>query len=298
VLSAVEHSSVREASDRLSEVVQVEVDRYGRLDPEALVEVLKHLEVEGRPAALVHLQLANHEVGTVQPVRELAAVARRAGALVHVDACAAAATLPVSLEELDADLLSLSGHKLGGPAGIGALVFRPGLRLEPMIVGGAQERARRAGFENLPAAAGFAAVADLLGSRERLEAEERQARGQVGAMLEAVLEVEGVSLLGDPDPAGRLANLACVAVEGVEAGGVLLALDQSGIAIHSGSACSSEALSPSPVLEAMGAPSDRSLRLSVGWSTTDDDVVAFTSAFPAALATLRSLGGRAGRHAG
>jgi cysteine desulfurase len=242
--------------------------------------------VEPDRTALVHLQWANHEVGTVQPVVEVVAACRAAGVLVHVDAAQAAGHLGIDFGALGADLLSVSAHKLGGPLGAGALLIRRGLRLRPLLVGGEQERARRGGMENVAAIAGFGATATALHGGA-LDAEARTARAQTERLLAAALEVDGVVAYGDPD--ARLPHLVCVGVDGVEAEAVLLGLDQAGIAAHSGSACSSESLEPSPVLAAMGVDSERSLRLSVGWSTTEDDVTAFADAFPRVVERLRAL---------
>ena len=199
----------------------------------------------------------------------------------------AAGHLPLDLDRLGADLVSVSAHKLGGPAGIGALVIRSGLRYEPFVVGGDQERARRAGMENVVAAIGFGAAAGALATPGRLEEEISAGRRWTEAMVEAAGAVDQVTVLGDP--VDRVPHLFCLAVGGVEAEPVLLGLDQAGIAVHSGSSCSSESLEPSPVLEAMGADADRSLRVSVGWSTTDADVEAFCSAFAGVVGRLRSL---------
>ena len=241
----------------------------------------------GRAPVLVHCQWANHEVGTVQPVADIAEVCRRAGVRLHVDAAAAGGHVPLDLGSLDADLVSVSAHKLGGPPGIGALIVRRGLRIEPFLVGGAQERARRAGFENLPAALGFGAAAAALDEPGVLEGEEREARDRTARLTEVGVAVPGVEIFGDPDD--RLPHLLCLGVEGVEAEPVLLGLDQAGIAAHSGSSCSSETLEPSPVLEAMGVDAERSLRLSVGWATTDADVDAFAGAFAGVVNGLRAL---------
>lgn len=290
VLADVEHSSVRQSSQRLAgpsaPVERLAVDRHGRIETNSVAEVLDHLARQDRPVALVHCQAANHEVGTLQPVPEVAEVCARYGALLHVDACAAAGHVPLDVEALGADLVSLSAHKLGGPPGVGALVVRRGLRLEPLLVGGEQERARRAGMENLVGAVGFGAAACAL-QGERLRDEADQAQRRRALMERAASEVAGVAVLGDPKR--RLPHLLCLVVEGVEAEPVLLALDRAGIAAHSGSSCSSESLEPSPVLEAMGADAERSLRLSVGWSTTDVEVEAFATVFPQVVADLRSL---------
>jgi cysteine desulfurase len=233
------------------------------------------------------LQWANHEVGTRQPVADVVAGCKERGVLVHVDAAAAAGHDDVDFVGLGADLLSVSGHKLGAPKGSGALLVRRGLRLDPFIVGGDQERARRGGLENVPACVGFGVAAELA-TRHRADDAVRHRR-QTEAMAAAALAVPGVRTYGDQDE--RLPHLVCFGIDGVEAEAVLLGLDQAGVAAHSGSACSSESLEPSPVLLAMGVEAERSLRVSVGWSTTDDDVAAFVRAFPLVVERLRALAG-------
>ncbi len=282
----VEHSAVRQASARSGPVVPIDVDPSGRIGD--IGEAAGRCRsLYGRDPALVHCQWANHEVGTVQPVAEAVAASREIGALIHVDAAAAAGHLPIDLGETGADLVSISSHKLGGPAGAGALVVRGGLRIDPLVVGGEQERARRAGLENVVAAVGFGAAAEALASGGTLAAEASRSRSQTERLAKAAAAVAGVEVLGDP--VDRLPHIVCLTVAGVEAEPVLLGLDQAGIAVHSGSSCSSETLEPSPVLEAMGADAERSLRLSVGWSTTGADVDAFESAFGVVVAGLRSL---------
>lgn len=287
VLSDVEHSSVREASARLGRVERVAVDATGRIEVGSVAETLKRMDKAGTAVSLVHCQLANHEVGTIQPVQEVAELCRSSGALLHVDACAATGHVPVSVDELGADLVSVSAHKLGGPPGAGALVVRRGLRLDPLLVGGEQERARRAGLEDIVAAVGFGAAAAALTGGQLVEERDR-AELQRRKLEEAAMAVAGVSVLGHHGL--RLPHVLCLAVEGVEAEPVLLGLDRAGIACHSGSSCSSESLAPSAVLEAMGADAERSLRLSVGWSTTDADVEAFAAAFGVVVEDLRALG--------
>jgi len=282
VAAAVEHSAVRQASARLA-LTEVGADRRGRVDPEELLDA-----VEPGRTALVHLQWANHEVGTLQPVAEVVTRCRELGVLVHVDAAAAAGHVPVAFDELGADLVSVSAHKLGGPTGAGALLVRQGLRLPPLLVGGDQERSRRAGMENVAALVGFGAAAAALGGGA-LAAEAEADRRRTERLLAAATAVEGVEPYGDTRD--RVPHIVCFGVAGVEAEAVVLGLDQAGVAVHSGSACSSETLEPSPVLEAMGVDADRSVRCSTGWSTTDDDVSAFSAAFPALVARLRALRG-------
>jgi cysteine desulfurase len=296
VTTAVEHSAVLEAADRAGRVTMAGVDGLGRFDPATLLAGI-------RPeTALISVQLANHEVGTVQPAAEAVAAARERGVLTHVDACAAAGHLPIDFAALGADLCSVTAHKLGGPRGIGALLVRRGLRLSPFLRGGAQERNRRAGIENVAAAVGFAAALAELGEpalssttappspANRLVAEAEAARGLTDLLLtEAPKLVDGLTVFGDP--VDRLPHLVCFGVEGVEAEPVLLGLDQRGVAVHSGSSCSSETFEPSPVLAAMGVDADHSLRVSVGWSSTVDDVDAFLAALPPVISRLRSLRG-------
>lgn len=279
----VEHSAVRDAAARhASEVVDLPVDGRGRIEVAALEAALDAaLDDGGGPVRLVHCQWGNHEVGTLQPVAEVVALCRERGVLVHVDAAQAVGHVPVDFRALGADLLSVSAHKFGGPAGVGALVVRRGLRLDPFLVGGEQERARRAGLENVPAIVGFGTAAAL--------GVQPDGRAFTERLAAAALAVPGVVRYGDPSPGGSLPHIACFGVQGVEAEAVLLGLDQAGIAAHSGSACSSESLEPSPVLAAMGVDAERSLRLSVGWSTTEADVDAFAEAFPAVVARLRAL---------
>ena len=285
VISAVEHSCVRKAAEALveagtHELTVVGVDHHGRVDPDEVAASL-------RPGtALVAVQWANHEVGTRQPVAEVVASCADHPALVLVDAATGVAQDPVHLGQLGADLLAVSGHKLGGPAGTGVLCIRRGLRLRPLLVGGDQERARRAGLEAVAAAVGLAAAGTALAAARSHEAAEQ---GRLSArLIDGMADIDGVHLLGHPED--RLPHLVCLAIDGVEPQGVLLGLDAAGVAAHSGSACSSEDLLPSPVLEAMGVDAHRSLRLSLGWSSTDADVDAVLTALPDVVGRLRALG--------
>ena len=291
VCAAVEHSSVRDACARARRVICPAVDRLGRVTLDAVQAAVETAVAGGGAVALVNLQWANHEVATIQPLAEVVGWCREHGLLTHVDACAAAGHLPIDFGALGADLLSVSAPKMGGPRGMGALIIRRGLRLPPLMVGGEQERARRAGLENVPAAVGFGAVAQVLlaGGGGRLHAEIAAARRQTEELARWAQVIPDVEAYGDQD--NRLPHILCLGIGGVEAEGVLLGLDQAGIAAHSGSACSSESLEPSPVLEAMGVAAEHSLRLSVGWSTTDADVEAAGQALPAVIARLRALAG-------
>jgi len=281
VVPAVEHSAVRLAAERHGEVTRVPVDGRGRV---AAGDVLAAVRPD---TALVHIQWGNHEVGTVQPVAEVVAACRERGVLVHVDAAQAVGHVDVDFRALGADLMSISAHKFGGPTGVGALLVRQGLRLPPLLVGGDQERARRAGLENVPAIAGLGALCGALaeGAAAADGAEQRRLTQRI---LDGVAE-GALGLVQYGDPVDRVPHIVCFGVQGVEPQAVLLGLDRAGIAAHSGSACSSEALEPSPVLEAMGVDAHHSLRLSVGWSTTDADIDRVLAALPTVLADLRAL---------
>ena len=281
VVPAVEHSAVRLAAEQHGPVTYVAPDGRGWTDPDAVLEAI-------RPdTALVHLQWGNHEVGTLQPVAEVVAACRERGVLVHVDAAQAAGHVPIDFRALAADLLSVSAHKLGGPPGVGALLIRRGLRLRPLLVGGDQERARRAGTENVPGIVGFGAACAAID----VEAEGALQRRLASSVLGATPRTKGLELYGAPDDDLRLPHIVCLGVEGIEPQAVLLGLDRKGIAAHSGSACASEGLEPSPVLEAMGVDAHHSLRISFGWSSTDHDVDHLLDALPVVLDELRALAG-------
>ena len=218
--------------------------------------------------------LANNETGVVQPVAEAAALAHAAGALVHSDAVQAFGKLPVRLDELGVDLLSVSAHKLGGPPGVGALIVRDGVALQPIQRGGGQELRRRSGTENLPGIAGFGAALDVPTDwaavrplRDRLES--------------AVLERHPATrIVGAGVP--RLPNTSCLLTPGLSAEIQLIALDLAGVAVSSGSACSSGKVGPSHVLAAMGvaeADARCAIRVSLGWATTEADLDRFLEAW-------------------
>ena len=280
VTTAVEHSCVRDAIARGGvEVTVVGVDHHGRFDASDVIGAIR------ADTQFVSVQLANHEVGTVQPVASVGAAARALGAIVHVDACAAAGHHVIDFHALDVDLCSVTAHKLGGPKGAGALLVRRGLRLDPFLVGGAQERARRAGIEDVPAWVGFGAACASITLPDEIAVQ----RALIDGAARVTDSVAGVECFGPIDPDDALPNVLCLGVEGVEAEPILLALDQHGVSVHSGSSCSSETLEPSPVLAAMGVDADRSLRISVGWSSTRADVERFVEVFPGIVDRLRGL---------
>jgi cysteine desulfurase len=263
LVSAVEHPSVLESARAAGKPVEiVPVDRDGIIDLVALDRMLA-----GGPRALVSIMLANNETGVIEPLRQVSEIGRRHGALIHTDAVQAFGKIPVNFGVLGIDLLTVSAHKLGGPVGAGALIVRDGVSLEPLIHGGGQELRRRAGTENLPAIAGFAAAAaerriDVSHLRDRLESELEDAV-VVGSSVE------------------RLPNVTCLAWPGLSAEMLVMAFDLDGIAISSGSACSSGKVAKSHVLAAMDvAPeiADGAIRVSLGWNTTEEDIDRFIQA--------------------
>ncbi len=289
VLGVVEHSAVRRSSAQFADafggaLTTIGVNALGRIDTDEMLEAI------GPDTSLVHIQWGNHEVGTLQPITAIIARCNELGVLVHIDASQAVGRIPIEFDALGADLLSFSGHRLGAPAGSGVLAIRRGLRLEPLLQGSDQERGRRSGLEALLPIMGLGAAAAAV-DPDTLNGEETRSRALIADIVSLATSVEGIELLGDPDPFGRLPHIACVALSGVEPQAVLLGLDQRGIAAHSGSSCASEEIEPSPVLEAMGVDANRSLRFSVGWNSSSDDVDALRTHLEEVIAGLRALAG-------
>lgn len=274
LISAIEHDSVRAAAQRLPQTDEIPVSGDGIVDLAALDRLL------GANASdvIVSVMLANNETGVVQPVAEIAAFAHSRGALVHCDAVQAAGKLPLDVAALGVDLLTLSAHKLGGPAGVGALVVRDGLDLAPVMVGGGQERRRRGGTENLTGIAGFgaaaAAVVDDLADQPRLAAFRDRIEAGVQALAPAA-RVFGAD-------AQRLANTSCLTMPGVTSEIQVMAFDLAGVAVSAGAACSSGKVAASHVLRAMGiveAEAASAIRVSLGWRSEAADVDAFLQAW-------------------
>jgi cysteine desulfurase len=270
LVSAVEHASVLEAAP---DAERLPVDAVGRVDLERLAKRL----AATRPA-LVSVMLANNETGIVQPVAEVARLARRHGALVHCDAVQAAGKISIDLEALGVDFLTLSAHKLGGPQGVGALVLGDGIEPRALLHGGGQERRWRPGTENLAGIVGFGRACELA-------LEDRDFAHRTGALrdrLEAGIRTvaPGAPIYGAG--ALRLPNTSCVGMPGMSNQTQLIALDLEGIAVSTGAACSSGKVGPSHVLAAMGiepAAASQAIRVSLGWASTDADVDRFVVAW-------------------
>jgi cysteine desulfurase len=268
VVSAIEHASVLAGGRFASEAIDiVGVTRSGLLDLDRLREMLA-----GRPPTLVSLMLANNETGAVQPVAEAGEMVHAAGGLLHVDAIQAFGKIPFDINEMNADLVTLSAHKIGGPKGVGAVVLAEGvLGFEPLLRGGGQELGRRAGTENVAGITGFgAAVKAAMASRNSDAVRLERLRNRLENRLRDTPEV-----IVFADDAPRLPNTTLFTVPGLKAETAVIGFDLAGIAVSSGSACSSGKVQPSHVLEAMGFGGELAqgaVRLSLGWSTSDADV--------------------------
>ena len=270
IVSAVEHPAVLHTADHLENqgcaVTRLSVDREGVLDPDDVRRAIRPDTV------LVSLMHANNETGVFFPIAEVARVCRERGVLVHTDAIQSFGKIPVDIEALGVDLLSISGHKLHGPKGIGALYVRRGTKMVPLILGGGQERSRRGGTENVAGAVGLARAATLMGA-DLAEASRRIA--ELRDRLETVLMSAGGAGLRNGHRGRRLPHTSNLAFPGVEAESLVIALDLQGVAVSSGAACSSGAVEPSHVLLAMGVSPDHaqsSVRFSLGRWTTSGEV--------------------------
>jgi cysteine desulfurase len=280
VTSAIEHKAVLHACGVMErsgfEVTYLPVDGYGRVDPADVADAITEHTV------LVSVMLANNEVGTIEPIAEIGRLCRERSVLFHTDAVQAAGHLPIDVDALGVDLLSLAAHKVYGPKGVGAMFVRRGTALLPQLQGGSQERQRRAGTENVAGIAGFARALELLEPGDGPEAELRD------RLIAGLGAVEGVSLTGHPTE--RLANSASFVVDGVEGGDLVSALDLEGIEASTGSACTSGSTEPSHVLLAMGIEPQAahgSLRLTVGRETTAEEVERAISVTRDVIARLR-----------
>ena len=268
VVSAIEHASVLSGGRFLpNQMETVRVTRGGVVDLDHLRQLLR-----ASPPALVSVMLANNETGAIQPIAEVAEIVHAAAGLLHVDAIQAFGKIPFDMGETGADLLTLSAHKIGGPKGVGALVLSEGVSgLEPLLRGGGQELSRRAGTENVAGIAAFGAAAAAAMAARPAEG------GRLGALQERLEDglrlTPGVIVFSDSGQ--RLPNTTLFTVPGLKAETAVIGFDLAGIAVSSGSACSSGKVQPSHVLEAMGFEPDiaqGAVRLSMGWSTRDADI--------------------------
>ncbi len=286
ITSSVEHHAVSHTCEQLvehfgAEVTNLPVDQYGRVDPDAVRAAITPRTV------LISIMYANNEVGTTYPLAAVGRLAREAGIAFHTDAVQAGGQLPIKVDDLGVDLLSLSAHKFYGPKGVGVLYVRRGTTLLPALTGGGQERGLRSGTENVAYIVGLAQALTLAyEDRERKNQRLRAMRDRlIGGILSSVPRAY---LTGHPQE--RLPNNASFCFDGVRADALLIALDAAGIAASSGSACAAGSLEPSHVLKAMGIPRQRALgalRLSLGNENTDDDIDEVLRVLPPLVARLR-----------
>jgi cysteine desulfurase len=287
IASSIEHEAVLNTLKALArrgwKTTLLAVDQSGIVAPEALEAALTD------DTALVSVMHANNEIGTVQPVAQLAQIAKARGALFHTDAVQTAGKIPVDVKALGVDLLSLSAHKFYGPKGSGALWIRRGVRLQPPMTGGKQERSRRAGTENVAGIVGLGVAAQL--ARGKMAAEGDRLAVLRDRLEDGVLAgVHGTAINGVRAP--RVPNTTNISFDRIEAESLLIALDLAGIAVSTGSACSSGTLEPSHVLKAMGLPTHRtqnSIRFSLGAANTDAHVDRVLEVLPGIVEKLRSL---------
>ena len=291
ITSTIEHHAVLNACKHLRkspgiagcEVTFVPVDGRGLADPADVKRAI-------RPnTKLITIMLANNETGVVQPVAEIGKIAAEADIYFHTDAVQAAGKIPIDVNKIGCDLLTISGHKIHGPQGVGALYVRKGTRIEPMLHGGSHERSRRAGTENVPGIVGLGKTAELAiagfergGNTTMADARDKLER--------ELLEIEGTGLNGEGAP--RVPNTTNILFDGIEGEALVIALDLKGLAVSTGAACSSGAIEPSHVLTAMGLSRDRakaSLRFSLGKQNTAEDVDFALGLIPETVARLRAL---------
>lgn len=283
ITTKVEHHAVLRACEALPsgiEVTYLDVDSEGRVQPEAVESSL-------RPDTfLVSVMAANNEVGTIEPIAEIGAICRAHGVFFHTDAVQAVGHIPVSVKEWQVDALSLSGHKLYGPKGIGALYLRRGHKLAPFIHGGEQERGLRAGTENTAGIVGLGEAAAIAAAE--LAEESARLQGLRDHLFEKLLEISGVQ--GNGPREGRLPGNLNLAIDGVDHETLLIRLDLMGFAVSAGSACSAGSLEPSHVLTAMGQAPARAataIRVTLGRFTTEEEIEAFSQALYQAVHDIR-----------
>ena len=286
ITSCIEHPAIMETCKYLEKqgcrVTYLPVDEYGVITPESVSNAICEDTI------LISIMAANNEIGTIQPIREIGAIAKERGVLFHTDAVQAYGHIPLDVKEMNIDFLSLSGHKIGTPKGIGALYIRTGLRIDNLIHGGGQERHRRAGTENVPYIVGLGEAARL--ANENMAENISRLEKMRDTLIERVLRIPYTKLTGHPT--NRLPGLCSIVIEGIEGEALLLNMFNEGICASSGSACSSGSLDPSHVLLAIGLPhhiAHGSLRLSLGEDNEPGDEIKIAEAVEKVAARLRAM---------
>ncbi|MBN1892293.1 MAG: cysteine desulfurase NifS [Clostridiales bacterium] len=287
ITSAIEHHAVLHSCQALEklgyEITYLPVDPFGLVDPEDLKDAIRE------DTCLISVMMANNEIGTIQPIAELAAVAKSKGVLFHTDAVQAVGAIPVDVKELGVDLLSISGHKIYAPKGVGALYIRKGVRIDNLLDGGAQENNRRGGTENLPYIAGLAKALTLV--NDEMNETSKKSTAIRDKLIQSVLSsIPHVRLNGHPNL--RLPGNVNFSFEFIEGESLLLMLDHHGYACSSGSACTSGSLDPSHVLLAIGLPHEiahGSLRITIGRENTEGDVLGIVPVLEKIAQRLRDM---------
>ena len=287
ITTKIEHHAVLHTCEYLEkqgfEVTYLDVNEEGVINLEELKAAIKDTTI------LISIMYANNEVGTIMPIKEIGAIAKERGIAFHTDAVQAIGQVCINVKEQNIDALSLSGHKIYGPKGIGVLYIRRGLRITNLIHGGAQERGRRAGTENVPAIVGLAKAIEL--AYTDFEAKNERIKNLRDRLMNGILETIPYSKLNGSST-NRLANNVNIGFEFVEGESLLLLLDMNGVAASSGSACTSGSLDPSHVLLALGLPHEKahgSLRLTLGESTTEEDVDYVLEKLPGIVQRMRDM---------
>ena len=288
ITTKIEHHAVLHTCEFLEkfgfEVTYLDVNEEGFVDLKQLEEAITDKTI------LVSIMFANNEIGTIQPIKEIGALCREKKVLFHTDAVQEVGSVPVDVKEMNIDLLSLAGHKLYGPKGIGALYIRRGIRIDNLIHGGGQERGRRAGTENIPGVVGLGKAIEL--ATENIE--ENRARLTVlrDKLIDGILERIPYARLNGPRGDKRLPGNSNISFEFIEGESILLSLDFEGICASSGSACTSGSLDPSHVLLAIGLPHEKahgSLRTTLGAASTEEDVEKLLNELPPIIERLRNM---------
>ena len=286
ITSNIEHPAIMETCKYLEkqgfEVSYLPVDELGRITAEQVEKEIREDTI------LISIMAANNEIGTIQPIAEIGAVAKKHNVFFHTDAVQAFGHIPMNVEEMNIDFLSLSGHKIGTPKGIGALYIRTGIKIDNLIHGGGQERKRRAGTENVPYIVGLGEAARL--ANENMQANIERLTAMRDRLIERVLKIPYTRLTGDPK--NRLPSLCSIVIEAVEGEALLLNMFNEGICASSGSACSSGSLDPSHVLLAIGLPhhiAHGSLRLSLGEDNELGDEIKIAEAVEKVAERLRKM---------
>lgn len=288
ITSKIEHHAVLHTCEYLEkvhgfEVTYLDVDADGKVDLEQLKNVITDKTI------LVSVMYANNEIGTIQPIKEITEIAHAHGALMHTDAVQACGNIPVDVKDLGVDLMSMSGHKIYGPKGIGALYIKKGVKIHNFMHGGAQERRKRAGTENVPAIVGYGKAAEM--AKNNMENHVRELTRLRDKLMYGLQErIPHTRINGHKTD--RLPGTANVSFQFIEGEGILLLLDQAGIAGSSGSACTSGSLDPSHVLMALGLPHELahgSLRLTLGDGSTEEDVDYVLEVLPGIIQRIRNM---------